>query len=143
MKIVAFMQNQWFKDPAAAKRLYDKYPDHREEFIKRFLFMGCLSGRRLKIAFGSLCDKIIWEECSPEIGGHASFNPKPDPDHIRRVLEKHKPDLVMTFGRGAHAGVSPLWDGKIAAFAHPAARTIETSHLVTWRPMLQKIIDSA
>ncbi len=70
MKVLGLLQNMWFKDPERAKKTlafyYEKKGDGgRERFISDMLFFGCLTGRRLRQAFGEeRCDEIIWEEVS-------------------------------------------------------------------------------
>lgn len=129
MKIVAFLQNQWFRDPEGVKAMMIEHPEQRERFIKAFLFMGCLTGRRLKSALGEkLCDQIVWEEISPEIGGHASSRFPSDLAHIKSVIEKHRPEIVVAFGALAKDGVRAVCcqtevKHPCAMFApHPAAR---------------------
>lgn len=133
MKILAFMQNQWFKDPEKVRAIYAKHPEMRNDLIARFLFMGCLSGRRLRAALGEqLCDQIVWEEASPEIGGNAASKFPADTNHIAGAIIKHKPDVVFAFGAIASNGVLAAWP-EIAAHPtpivfelitgpHPAAR---------------------
>lgn len=132
MKIVAFLQNQWFKDPEGIKAMFAEHPERRERYIEAFLFMGCLTGRRLKSAFGEeLCDRIVWEEISPEIGSHASSKFPPDPEHIEAVIRKHQPDVVVCFGKLASDGLrktivrlgpEPISGFRILYGPHPAAR---------------------
>lgn len=140
MKIVAFMQNQWFKNPERVKatiaRTIEKEAARgtrdaqavREYYIAAFLFMGCLTVRRLKMALGEdLCDSIIWEEQSPEIGGKSSSVFPPDFVHIRRVLGIHDPSHVVAFGVHAQGALLEIqqrdqsrW--KLILAPHPAAR---------------------
>src|SRR6266568_1090430 len=109
MKIVAFMQNQWFRNPHKAREIFDKHSNKREELIARFLFAGRgLSGRRLQAAFGDLCDQIVWEESSTNFGGESSSLFPADMAHIKRVLEKHKPDIVLAFGKVASNALQVL-----------------------------------
>lgn len=133
MKIVAFLQNQWFKDPEGIKAMFAEHPERRERYIEAFLFMGCLTGRRLKSALGEeLCAQIIWEEISPEIGGHAASKFPPDLAHIKAVIEKHSPDIIVAFGKIADKGVLKVMGdlcyekdiSKVRYFTapHPAAR---------------------
>lgn len=132
MKILAIMQNQWFKHPARMKRMLETtFKGDRERFIKKLLFFGCRSGKNLRAAFGEeLCDSIIWEEASTEMGGKASSSFPPDPDHIARVLNKHKPDVVIPFGKTAlagllasvQAGLLGSQDFIVIGAPHPAAR---------------------
>ncbi len=139
--IVAFLQNSWYRKPETARRIlarYEKNGDDRSDFVRDFLFLncenggGCTTGKNLLKAFGDeLCDLIIWEEISPEIGGKSSAKFPPDSAHIRRVLEKWKPGLVVCFGQVAGEG---LWDalrslpaddyaiGNTLYAPHPAAR---------------------
>ena len=129
MKILAILQNQWFRNPEKVKQIYARNPELRNQLIKRFLFMGCLSGRRLQQAFGDLCDTIIWEEASSEIGGYSASKFTPDPEHVKRAIETHKPDVVLCFGEIAGDAVRSLCcdlDVKHPAvmFApHPASRS--------------------
>jgi hypothetical protein len=131
MKIVAFLQNQWFKNPEKAKAIFVKHPDAREELIARFLFAGCLTGKRLAEAFGDWTDKIIWEEISRDVGGHSAAAFRPDMDHIREVILKHKPYVVLAFGKIAHNALTMLraapgcpWH--FISACHPAARGNDT-----------------
>jgi hypothetical protein len=131
MKILAILQNQWFKDPEGVKKMYEEHPERRNRYIEAFLFMGCLSGKRLEKAFGQeLCGKIIWEEASPQIAGFASAVFPADPDHICKALIDHKPQMVLTFGKIATDGFQAalkLHPEPIKFYhlsgPHPAAKT--------------------
>lgn len=50
MKVVAFLQCQWFRDPERAKKTLARYEAHgshgREAFLRDMLFLGCLTGKR-------------------------------------------------------------------------------------------------
>lgn len=124
MKIVAFLQNQYFNDPEGVKAMFAEHPERRERYIEAFLFMGCLTGKRLQQVFGEeLCGAIVWEEISPEIGGHASSKFPANPAHIRAVLEKHKPTIVLAFGKLASDALRSMdVDAAIIYGPHPAAR---------------------
>jgi hypothetical protein len=133
MKILAFMQNQWFKNPEKVRAQYERYPDMRNDLIARYLFMGCLSGRRLQAALGeALCDQIVWEEASPEIGGNSASKFPADAKHIAGAIIKHNPDVVFAFGKIASDGVlsafaeieshpTPI-NFRLITGPHPAAR---------------------
>lgn len=126
--ILALMQNQWFKNPERAKMLMKKYEEHekgRHVFIQDMLFFGCLTGQRILKAFGEdfARERIIYEEVSKEIGGHSSSVFPADKEHIQEVLEKHKPDILITFGQVATKGVIGLELPTIWIQApHPASR---------------------
>jgi hypothetical protein len=128
MKILAFLQNQWFRDPVRVRAIYDRNPELRNELIRRFLFGGCLTGRRLLTALGEdLCRQhITWEEISPEIGGHSSSKFPADLDHITAAIRKFDPDLILAFGSIAQDALKRTTSVRprtIIFGPHPAART--------------------
>jgi hypothetical protein len=124
MRILSFMQNQWFKDPAKVKAIYARNPDKRNYFIRTFLFMGCLSGRRLQKALGEeLCRQIVWEEASPEIGGASGSSFGADEEHIKAAIRKHAPEIIICFGKISGDAVRALDPHVPVLYApHPAAR---------------------
>lgn len=133
MRVLAFLQNQWFKNPEKVRRIYERHPEMRNDLIRRYLFMGCLTGRRLETAFGEkVCEQIIWEESSAEIGGYAASRFPADPKHIANAIIKHSPEIVFAFGRIASDGVlaaMPQIEGhptpirfRLLTGPHPASR---------------------
>ena len=127
MTTVAFLQNQWFHNPDNVRRMLAKRPESRERLIRYALFAGCLTGRRLKAAFGDGIDEITWEEISPEIGGHASSVFPADANHVVAVLDKYQPTLVLTFGKLATDCIARIRAGGYGishtlSGPHPAAR---------------------
>jgi hypothetical protein len=121
--VLAILQNQWFEDPRAVQRMYDERPHMRNRLIARFLFMGCLTGRRLRKAFGDLCNGIIWEEASPKVGAFSGSRYPADTEHIIRAIQKHGPDLILCFGQIASEGVKPLALSIPVLYGpHPASR---------------------
>lgn len=132
MTILAFLQNSWFKDPEKAKEVFARHPELRNDLIARFLFAGCLTGRRLMTAFGEeLCDRIIWEEASANIGDKSSARFQADHDHIKRAIIKHDPNVILAFGQVASTEVEVVAEGlkreygisiPVMTAPHPAAR---------------------
>jgi len=129
MKIVAFMQNMWLKNPDSFHRNMAGIKDvaekekYRRRIIHYALFAGCLTGRRLKYAFEEdVCRRIIWEESTREIASDPRKIFPAQPEHIKAVLEIEKPDVVITFGKIASNALAPLWKGRIVTCIHPAAR---------------------
>jgi hypothetical protein len=126
---MVILQNQWFKDPARMRGILEKhYSGRRNEFIRTFLFWSCRTGKNLKAAFGEeLCDQIIWEEASPEIGGAASSAFPADPMHINNAICKHCPDIVVALGKIASEGVKRAFasfelNPRLIIGPHPTAR---------------------
>ncbi|HEX3800234.1 MAG TPA: hypothetical protein VH413_16180 [Verrucomicrobiae bacterium] len=135
---VAFLQNQWFKDPERVRKMIKEDGEElRLRILEYALFAGCLTGRRLKAAFGELCDEIHWEEISREIGGHASSVFPPDMKHIGEVLATQRPQIILIFGKHAAAALEPAiqtalsegdleWRPHLITGPHPAARQVNT-----------------
>lgn len=129
MTVLAIMQNMWVRDPANLMSLLKRESDPvrqrilRRRIIAYALFAGCLSGRRLRTAFGELCDTIIWDEASPQIGGRASMAFPADLDHLRQVVGEIQPDIIVTFGTIARDGITAIAPHAVVLHApHPAAR---------------------
>lgn len=134
VKILAFLQNQWFSDPDGVRQMlarHDKDIERRERVRRRLihyaLFAGCLTGRRLRKIFGALCDSIIWEEGSREVGGKASAFFPPDAPHILATVAAEQPDVVLCFGASNKKVFEkhfpwPSSSLRVIYFPHPAAR---------------------
>ncbi len=139
-RTVAFLQNQWLENPEAWADMLRRSPERRERYIAKALFMRCLTGRRIRAAFGDYINEIIWEETTREVGSVASSKPKPDLEHIQTVLAKFKPHLIITFGQQATKSIDkvfeitgesiwrPFVDLHLAT-RHPAARPFDASEL--------------
>lgn len=134
MKVVAIMQNQWFKNPASAERtlancVAQRGPAGREWFIARMLFMGCRTGQILQACLGEeWCERIVWEEASPKIGGHAASKFPADRAHIEEVIRRHSPRVLLAFGKVAADPVVRLCGlgCTYILLPHPCARGVDT-----------------
>jgi hypothetical protein len=125
MKVLAFLQNMWVRDPDKARRMIERDATGklRERLISYALFAGCLSGRRLKVALGEdWCDRITWEEASPVITRTPSECPPADPGHIVAAINKHEPDLILCLSRAAYRVIRANTVIPILEGPHPAAR---------------------
>ena len=148
-KILAVMQNQWFKDPDRMRAILARGLAKglkRHDFIARTLFMGCRTGLVLKQVFGvDLCRRIIWEEASPEIGDFASASFPADSVHLQKILEDINPDVVLAFGRIATDGLAPLVPPEMLIIGpHPVARGAATlPKLISMKKCLLEVIDNA
>jgi hypothetical protein len=136
MKILGILQNQWFQTPERARwSLEHQFKGDRERFIRTFLFHRCRTGRRLELVFGDLCDSIVWENASPVICGTHDGHPPADIAHLERVLVKHDPDIVITFGNIATSGILHFVDDHTEfvhlAGPHPMARERNTKVKLT------------
>lgn len=128
MKVLGILQCQYFNNPAHVRRMLQLNPghDYRARFTKRTLFMGGKSGKMLMEHLGEdFCNATVWGEASPEIGGHHSACFPPDPAYVRSMVEFHRPEVVVAFGKVAEEAAKmaannaqlPFW-----AVLHPASR---------------------
>ncbi len=143
MKILAILQNQWFKDPATVQAMYERHPERRNDLIARFLFMGCLTGKRLSQAFGPLVNRIVWEEASPVVGGHSGSVFDADPVHLAAAIARHQPRLILCFGKVAGDAVSVMGiDPAITVLygPHPAARQNPMPALKSLASQVERLI---
>ncbi len=137
MKILAFLQNPWFK-PGTNPLLIKKYRTDAD-FHRRVLYMSA-TGKALHEAFGQeLYGKIIWENANPLHGSTRDARMPPDLVHMAAVLIRHKPDLILCFGREAQRGMGKLmsrpWPNVLFA-PHPMARGSAAEHL---REIVKKV----
>ena len=124
-RVLAFMQNQWVRDPEQLRRILARHDeDFRRRMIHKLLFAGCLTGRRIRAAFGDdLCRSIVWEEASREITGASNGCPDADVEHMQAAFDQVKPDIVLTFGRLAERGFMGVRGEYVWIKApHPASR---------------------
>lgn len=130
-KILAFLQNQWFRDPARVQAMYDRNPSARNDYIKTFLFMGCTTGKRLEAALGvDLCQRIVWEEASPKVGGVSGSSFAADIPHIENSIKNHAPDLIICFGKISGDAIKRLSLPAPVLYApHPASRNNPAAEL--------------
>lgn len=132
MKVLAILQNQWFRDPDHVREILERTPQARRRLIHYALFAGCRTGRILKAGLGEeWCRKIVWEEASPEIGGEASSVFPADPAHILKVIEEVKPTVILALGKIASDALTSLAPKNTTLITgpHPTARGIDT---ITW-----------
>jgi len=130
MKIVAFLQNPWFR-PGTNPLLIKKYRTD-QEFHRRVLFMSA-TGRALHAAFSQeLYGKIMWENANPAHGDERRSKLPADIGHMATVLVAEKPDLIICFGREARKGMNKLmsehWPNVLFA-PHPMAHGSAAEHL--------------
>lgn len=126
MKVLAILQNQWFKDPDRVRAFIERRPELRRNFIRRALFAGCKTGRILKAGLGEeWCRRIVWEEASPEIGGKASSCFPADPAHILKMIDEVKPTVILALGKiacDAMSVIMPPTMFTLLTAPHPTAR---------------------
>lgn len=130
MKILAFLlspSDSLFYE-GTANWIIEKYRDDLD--YHRMRLKESMTGRRLYEAFGDLFDVIIWDNVNPYPA--TDF---PDQKHIGKVIAKHSPDLIITFGETAKKAIynSTAWlDKPTMNCHHPNARYRTQSDLNTF-----------
>lgn len=108
MKIVAFLQNPWFKEGTAERHIL-MYRD--DQVFHRKVLQMSMSGGRLWIAFGSeLYNQIWWDNTSWRPSVTSSGVKNIDMEHVRKVISEQRPGLVLCFGRQAEHAVNIAFD---------------------------------
>ena len=143
MKVVAFLQNLWVKDPPRVKLMLEQAEarGQRECMLKVLLFHGGKTGQVLTEYLGAeWCNRIVWEESTRDIGGWPGSVFPVDRMHIEGVLIKHSPQVVIAFGRPAARAVAP-WQTKFEMWecSHPTARGSIASSLRNIRDKLDTL----
>lgn len=134
MKILCILQNQWAENPERVQALHAKHPGRRAEIIGRMLFMGCLTGRRIEKVFGDLMQEhsFIFEEASAVVTLQSHSKPPHNTQHVRSVIERYSPDVIIAFGNCAQRAVREIG----AAKRHPVTLppVIECVHPAIQKP---------
>lgn len=133
MKIVAFLQNQWWKNPKRIKEELERAPDP-EKYRRRLLTWGlsqCKTGKVLEkllvpVIGAEAFENIYWENSSREFGGRSTCKFPPDPKHMQEVINTQDPAVILCFGGIAKKGLDQctvLEDTDVLYAVHPASRS--------------------
>lgn len=127
MNIVAFLQNPWFPEGTAERHIIAYRDD--QKFHQRLL-EGTMSGGRLVKAFGELFERIHWDNTNWRPAWKANGREDPDYNHMKDVILRKQPQIVLCFGNQARDSVQVirhlipvgLWPKHVMACHHPNAR---------------------
>lgn len=124
IKVVGFLQNPW-------SRVYAGGTWPRESWL-RALWLS-RSGQRLKLM---LCDEIdYWfDNATPIVCENPRDVMPPDIEHIRKVLQEQKPNVIVAFG--VHAANALLeikeeFSMPVMCLPHPTYRVVTNELFVT------------
>ena len=131
LTIMGLLQNTWAYSP---ERVVTWFADSklRNRKIAMLLFGSrCLTGRRLRKAFGPLCDNIVWENATLIVSGQASGHPPGDPEHVTAAIARIDPDILLVFGKVAadtflNSERGRYHDCRVIYGPHPANRRKDT-----------------
>lgn len=130
-KIVAYLQNPWFK-PGVHQRHVALY--RNDQKFHRLVLLHSATGRALERAFGSeLYNHIHWDNANPLHGTERDAVFPPDAEYMAHVLLAQRPDIVLLFGKQAQGGwdkmARPSNDHIVLRSVHPMARGSAARHL--------------
>lgn len=137
MKIIAFLQNPWFKE-GTPKFIIDKY-GNCQTFHRRVLAMSA-TGKALMRAFGrDLYGRIVWDNACPHHGSTRRHAEKPDFLHMARRVAEEQADVILLFGAHAQRGWDQVmmdkelsdmrWRRTVLRAPHPMAMGNAAEHL--------------
>jgi hypothetical protein len=91
------------------------------------------TGRRLARIWPAPARGVWFDNTTPAVAPAASVCLPPDLDHLRGVIRRTRPRLVVACGAQAARAVQPLWDGQLICMPHPCYRCLSNAHLDTIR----------
>lgn len=115
MRMVIFLQNAW--SPVYAGGTWARPSWLRALERSR-------SGQRLRVMID---DFDLCENTTPQVGRTPDSVLPPDSAHIRAILERRQPRIVVACGKQAEAALVQLWTGAMLAVPHPAHRLLTDS----------------
>jgi hypothetical protein len=120
MKLVAILQNAWSPVYAGGH-----WP--RESWLRAL--RRSRSGQRLDVFARAAGDgvEIYFDNTTPIVGATPDSIVAADLDHVRAVVERERPDVVVAFGRLATAALDAAGISATLptlALPHPAARVV-------------------
>ena len=116
--VVAFLQNPWFK-PGTDQRVIRLYMECAS--YRRMVLALSATGRALMEAFGDFYCQIWWDNACPLPGQERAASFPPDVEHIREVVKRLKPKIVLCFGRSAEIGFRQVGGAMPMTCCHPMA----------------------
>jgi hypothetical protein len=124
--IVCLLQNPW--SPHYEGR---KWP--RQSWLKAL--WASRSGQRLRRLFPDPT-QVWFDNTNPIATGTPSGVLPPDLDHVKRMLKRQKPTVVVACGRIAEYVSMGMWDGRLMLVPHPAYRLLTNKLIDTARDLL-------
>lgn len=128
-KIVVFLQNAWSPFYAGSE-----WP--------RCTWLPALAdsptGRRISLMVDDL---DVCENTTPITGCLPNSVVKPDFEHIKAILERRKPETVVTCGSQATKALQRVWTGSLLILPHPAKRGVRNALFEHARKLLEEGID--
>ena len=132
MKVIAFLQNQWWKDPDRVRQIIEmsREPEKCRQRMLVYGLMQCKTGmvlmRKIKrVIGGDIFNEIHWENSSRDFGSKSNCKFPPDIEHMQKVINEQDPDVILCFGAIAKEGLDQctlLSDTDVLYAVHPASR---------------------
>lgn len=68
--------------------------------------------------------EIVWDNTTRAVGDHPDSKLPADLAHVRRVLAREKPAVVLSLGRQAAETLAAVWTGPLLIVPHPTYRLL-------------------
>lgn len=134
--ILVLLQNAYANSRRVAQAMRD---DNR---LWRHLLSHSRTGKRLKLILGDDCFRrkdVLFANTTPRIGIRAESCLKPCSRHVRHLIERHDPSLIVACGKQAEAISLALWPGPLLCVPHPASRTLTNDLYTSARRTLRQL----
>lgn len=119
MKVLAVLQNAWAHEARPSWR-YDSWV----RALKR-----SRSGVRLRRLFGDAFEGIVFGNTTPLVGAGPDSVLPPDVGHVRALIGRTKPSVVVALGLQAEGVLKEEWQGPLLCLPHPASRVLTNALL--------------
>lgn len=137
MKILAFLQNPWWKAGTDPRHI-EMYRENAR--FRSIVLTHSATGRALRRAFGDeLYDAIAWDNASYEYSETRGHVARPDFMYMARRVAAVRPDVVLLFGGQAQSGWELIQEQNnlsgltvrpvVLRAPHPMARGSQVDHL--------------
>jgi DNA-binding MarR family transcriptional regulator len=134
--ILGVLQNPWFHKNTD-QGLIDRYNEDAD--FRRHVLARTYTGKRLiRTLGGDLYRHIWWDNANYRHVPTPSGKNPADLNHLRRVLDRVNPYLIVAFGAEAHK-IMAITDRMIKCVPHPNARFVKDDFYIQLRKDIEEI----
>ncbi len=129
-KAVAFLQNAWSEKYAGIRW-------ERHSWLKAL--HKSRTGQRLRVLTANCPSvQICFDNTTNVVGKHPNSIIPPDIKHIKMVLKKHHPDVIIAFGKQAELVLKSLKVQPLLILPHPVYRLVTNNIYIEAGKLLEE-----